>query len=649
LAGEEREIGGPAVGEGSPGPPEPAARSATEGKLTDVAIRRVRGAADWLTFERLAAIVAPLAGAIIAFWLIVPTLMSSVGGWDTAEFQAVLSVLGTGHPTGYPSYVILGFIATKVLPFGNDAYRVNLLQAILAAGVVGLLVATVQYLTGMRMAALAAGLALLVMPGWSSYIARIPNGSAYETTPFFWRIATHADYHMLHLFLLALVFLLLLVWQRWRTSLDGQRRRRSNRVLIAAAIVYGVAFANHGLSWLAAPGIALFLIAVAPRILLERRLILTCAAFMFATIAILYAELPIRAAMDAPLVYAHPDTLKGFLYVALGQQFGGSLVDPFGALGTKLGVIVNQLVSWLGPVGYLAAIGVMTSLVRRPAFVLLAVAASLPMAFFAASYYNADLERYYLVPLFVAMTFVGLGLADAVSLSIWFVQVNWNGDRGETRGAQGGAGAGIEAAEKATTDQATEHAAAEPTAAGDELGRIAAGPSLDGTFSRGNPWWPVLLAAEAAVALAVVVASLTVTPVRAARSGSESGAVSLAGMSRDTWLNSMLAPADKGGLPPNAIVVSWWSDSTTLWYGQKVEGLRPDIYIIDDSMRVPAGDNLGSVSSIVDRYLATRPIFLDRQQGGGDGLDQLSRQFNLQDYSLPNGIKLPQVMSKKGS
>ena len=35
-------------------------------------------------------------------------------------------------------------------------------------------------------------------------------------------------------------------------------------------------------------------------------------------------------------------------------------------------------------------------------------------------------------------------------------------------------------------------------------------------------------------------------------------------------------------LEPEAVVVSWWSYSTPLWYGQHVEGRRPDVTVIDD-------------------------------------------------------------------
>ena len=43
------------------------------------------------------------------------------------------------------------------------------------------------------------------------------------------------------------------------------------------------------------------------------------------------------------------------------------------------------------------------------------------------------------------------------------------------------------------------------------------------------------------------------------------------------WLDATLA-----ALPEDAVVVSWWSYSTPLWYGTYVEGRRPDITVIDD-------------------------------------------------------------------
>ena len=68
----------------------------------------------------------------------------------------------------------------------------------------------------------------------------------------------------------------------------------------------------------------------------------------------------------------------------------------------------------------------------------------------------------------------------------------------------------------------------------------------------------------------------------------------------------------------DAVILSWWSYSTPLWYEHLVEGKRPDIEIIDDRTRLDL--NLGGLTDAVDRYLAEgRPVYvirLDRARGG---------------------------------
>lgn len=573
----------------------------TPSRRTEAIGRRLARAG--LNCDLAAAAFAPLVAAVATLWLVIPTLAPGVLSWDTAEFQTVAPVLGTGHPTGYPAYVILEFIASHLLPFGDPAYRMNLLNAILAAGAVAAVVAIIQMLTNMRWVALASGLLFLIMPTLSPAQAGFPDGYGVTSTPLLWQIATHADYHMLHLALVALLFLLLLVWERWRTGHGQERRRRADRWLVAAAFVYGVAFANHGLAWLLPPAIALFVLAVAPRIVLQWRLILGCAAVLAATIVILFLELPIRAAMGASQVYGNPDTWAGFQYVVLAQQFGGSLIDPLGNLSDKYAAVLVLLAGWLGALGYLAVIGLGTSLVRRPRFVLLSVISAAVTADFAASYANAELDRYFLVPLFVAFLYVGFGLADALQLGMWLV-------------ASGQKRLRSRLAAPAT-------ATLEPSA---DVPRSALSPDGEAWNRR------ALLIAEIVAAVVLVVASVSVVPARQALAGSGPGAVSESDMTENaTWMHSVLAPPDQGGVAENAVIVSWWSASTTLWYGQRVEGLRPDVLIVDDSNRVDNGVTFEQVTDVFDKYLGKRPVYTIRTDAGdpvtGDGIPALCARY----------------------
>lgn len=560
---------------------------------------------------------APAAAAALTLLLIVPTVAPGVLSWDTAEFQTVGPVLGTAHPTGYPSYVILGWLASIVLqPFGDPAYRMNLLQAILAAVAVAGTVGVIQVLTGRRLIALATGLML-------------------TCSQLFWRLSTHADPHMFHVALVAILFVVLLAWDRQVHSEDPDAVRRADRWLVVAACIYGVAVANHSLALLLPPAIGLFVLVADWRIVFRPRTIAACAAVLAGTTAVLFSELPIRAAMDAPLVYGHPDTWSGFQYVVLAEQFRGSLSDPFGDLPTKAGQVLDLFTGWLGPLAMLAAVGFGTSLVRRPRYVILSGLSAVVTCGFAASYANADIQRYYLLPLLVVFTWIGLGAADLVALFGWIAAEVGRRATADRSAPTSGAG---------ETPEAGESPEASP--APSELGPDSTPRSR--RLDTGLAGWAVI-AAEIVVAAAIAFSAVNVVSERQLpQSGTNPGGVSQANdTSNSAWLNAVLAPADKGGLPENSVIMSWWSASTTLWYGQKVLGMRPDLYIIDDSTRVD--DNLGTVQDVFNRYLGNRPVFTIRIDGGVDGMVALSQEYDIETYDLGNGFTIAQVLARKGS
>ena len=483
-------------------------------------------------------LVAALLVGIPALALYWRTLMPDVGFWDTGEFQAIGPVLGIAHPTGYPAYTILAWVASVVLqPFGNEAFRANLLSAILAATAAGLVAAAVTRVTGRIVIGVATGVALAV---------------SIEA----WSIGLRADPHALHLMLAAALLLLLVVWQD-RINAGAP----ADRWLFAAAITFGVSLANHGLTLLLAPGIAIFVLATQPGILRRPRLIVACAAGLALTTMALYAYLPIRSAMNPVLDYANPETWDGFRYLVFAEQFRGTfraLPDIFEALRT----IGNETLTQLGVFAPLAIVGVFAAAWRRPALMLLLAAWFVINWLFALGYVNADIGRYYLVPLLAAAVFGGIGAGAAVDavMTLW----------ARTRGP----------AETAATEMEVE-----PNRdAADRRGRAVGFPGL-------------LLAALVAVALIA-------PPVLSVPDRFDNVDASNDFLAR-RWLTTVTE-----ALPENAVVVSWWSYSTTLWYGKYVDHLRPDVTVIDDSTIV--GENLGSVAAVIDSYLGQRPVFLIR-------------------------------------
>jgi hypothetical protein len=511
-----------------------------------------------------AALLAALVAALFAFLLARTALLPGLGFWDTGEFQVVGPVLGTAHPTGFPAYVILGWLASAAFTaFGDPAFRMNLLSAVLVAGAAALVVVLAWQLTSRAWIGLAVG-------------------CAFAATPIAWNIGTHADPHALHVLLMTLLLALLVGWES--RARDPDRARRyvppgrgvggpGDRWLMAAAITFGVGLANHFLTLLFVPGIALYVLAVEPGIRRRVGFVAELLGMLLGTTAVLYLELPLRAGpFPASLVYGHPDTVGGFLYVVLALQFLGTLSQPFAHLGGKVTDFVQLGLDQLGFVALLLPLGFLAAVWRRPRYALLTGVTFVVVAWFAASYNNADIERYYLLPLVIALSWVAVLAATTLELV-------WRALGTEPLDEPAGVMAPLRRADWFGTPRA------------------------------------IALALELTIAVAVLVPTIDTLPNRAAAENLSQD------QSATEWAHTVLQT-----VKPNAVIVSWWSYSTTLWYAQIIEGLRPDVWVVDDRTRLD--DHLGGVGSVIEFELGKRPIYLIR-------LEQLNEIPTLEDsYDL---------------
>lgn len=75
---------------------------------------------------------------LISFIVYLLTLAPTVYWGDSGELITVAYTLGIAHPSGYPTYTLLGHLFTYI-PFGSIAWRVNLMSAVFASLAVMLL------------------------------------------------------------------------------------------------------------------------------------------------------------------------------------------------------------------------------------------------------------------------------------------------------------------------------------------------------------------------------------------------------------------------------------------------------------------------------------------------------------------------------
>src|SRR5258708_17137252 len=114
----------------------------------DQPVGRDLGQHQRMVRTRLVALAAPIVVAALVIANAWSGLMPGVAFWDTGEFQTVLPIMGTAHPTGYPTYVLLGFLGNILLtPLGEPAFRVTVLSLLAVATAAGATVAPVPPLT----------------------------------------------------------------------------------------------------------------------------------------------------------------------------------------------------------------------------------------------------------------------------------------------------------------------------------------------------------------------------------------------------------------------------------------------------------------------------------------------------------------------
>jgi len=168
------------------------------------------------SFCSLARDMVPVLLGLLAFLLYLRTLAPDVFVSDFAEFQYLPAVLGLPHPNGFPLYMLLGW-AWSHIPWGNLAWRMNLLSAVGGGMAVALTAYFAQRMSGrVAVGGLAAGL--------------------LAVSPTFWGYSLLAERYTLNLGLL--VGALLWAW----LAAQGERVQRN---LVLSALFLGMGLAVH--------------------------------------------------------------------------------------------------------------------------------------------------------------------------------------------------------------------------------------------------------------------------------------------------------------------------------------------------------------------------------------------------------------------
>ena len=327
---------------------------------------------DWRNMRRWHDPIIFLAVVLLALLLYMATLLPGIGSQDTPEFQRVAPTLGIAHPTGYPLYIILGWLWTHLPLGGTPAWKMNLLSAVLAALAIGLLYSCSRKLGCNRIVAAAAALSL-------------------ATSYTFWSQATITEVYTLATLLQVLLIFATL---RWR---DGQAP------LWQVGLALGLGLAHHRMIVLVLPGLALFVLLTRPPTLRE---IPPAAAALIAP-CLLYLYLPLRA----------PAWVNRWQFLwdyATARSWAGTLLsfDRLRQEGTVRLLFLAQHFIWpqFLPLGLVIALLGVLYLIRHDRATTALLLATYSCVFvFCSAYYVNDVEVFLIPAHVVAALLIGAG------------------------------------------------------------------------------------------------------------------------------------------------------------------------------------------------------------------------------------------------
>lgn len=309
------------------------------------------------------------------------TLLPGVGYHpDTARFQFVGKVLGTPHPTGYPTYLMLNHVFVTWFPLGTLAWRANLLSAVFGVVALGLFWGLARSL-GAR-ASIAAASALIL-----------------GFTPTFWSQAIVAEVYTLHA-----VFVVLLLWFGVRALRPGDEIQATPSLVTLA-----LSFGHHMTTVTLLPAMAWSLWHEPwRRWLTPRRLLGLLGVAVLAAVPYLYLFWR-TAVPQTPYLETSVRSLADLFAVVSGARARRSMFafSPGELLTERIPLFAELAWQQLGPILVVVGLGVF-ALGRSRRGVFLALAGLGPLLW-ALNYDILDVEVYFLPVWIVAAAYLAVG------------------------------------------------------------------------------------------------------------------------------------------------------------------------------------------------------------------------------------------------
>ena len=254
-------------------------------------------------------------------------------GGDAGDFLTAILTNGIPHPTGYPTYTLLG-ILFQYLPISTPVFRGVLESLVPAALAAGFLTAWVLFVCGEKAAPCLSAAAI--------------TGLAWGSAPLLFSQAVIVEVHGLQ----SLIMVLILWWITLILRTDWQNY---TGWILGLSWLVGLGLGNHVLGLLLLPP-ALLAWIVFVRHNGSWVLVLAQLAMILAGLLV-YIYLPLSARGFPPVNWGNPQTLSGFLWEVTGNPYRGLVFGTQApVLWERIHSVSRLLMDQFGPLGLIAGV-----------------------------------------------------------------------------------------------------------------------------------------------------------------------------------------------------------------------------------------------------------------------------------------------------
>ncbi len=320
-------------------------------------------------------------------------------GNDGGDFLAAILTGGIPHPTGYPTYTILGILFQK-LPVGDPYFRGVMLSWIPASIGAGLLSIFVRHFLDEKIKKVQA------------ITISLMTGLIWGFIPFLWSQAVIVEVHGLQS-----LFLVLMLWYSW-VLLDKPHSNQNPYLLVFFAFCFGLAAGNHITILFFLPVIVYGIYKTIRRGNPLKWVLFQILAFMLGCLIYLY--LPIRAATYPPINWGNPQTMEGFWWVISGSPYQNLVTDiTFSQALSRISALAGLLMEQFGIPGILVGVlGAVQYKHKNKAFPVSLLVLFLVYAIFSILYGTDDSLAYLLASYLVFTVWIMTGLSLLISYQL---------------------------------------------------------------------------------------------------------------------------------------------------------------------------------------------------------------------------------------